>query len=110
MALTDSDIEAVAARVVELLAAGRADVELVDAVEIARRFGVSREFVYSHAEELGAIRLGAGRKPRLRFDPAKVSSLLRPPTSPEGKERPNRHRYPKRRGSALLPVHGRTTR
>jgi hypothetical protein len=26
-------------------------------------------FVYQHANELGCIRLGGGRRPRLRFDP-----------------------------------------
>jgi hypothetical protein len=29
---------------------------------------VSRDYVYSHANELGAIRLGTGPKTRLRFD------------------------------------------
>jgi hypothetical protein len=49
----------------------------VDAAELARILGVSRAFVYEHAAELGAQRVGPGgvdpatgkrRRPRLRFD------------------------------------------
>jgi hypothetical protein len=43
---------------------------LVDAKELARLLGVSRSVVYHHARDLGAIRIGAGEKGRLRFDPA----------------------------------------
>lgn len=42
---------------------------LVDAQELADVLRVSRAFVYEHADELGAIPLGTGPKPRLRFDP-----------------------------------------
>jgi hypothetical protein len=41
---------------------------LLDAAAVARRFGVSRDWVYLHADELGAMRLGEGSKARLRFD------------------------------------------
>lgn len=41
---------------------------LVDAQTLADALGVRRETVYAHADELGAIRLGGGSKPRLRFD------------------------------------------
>ena len=43
-------------------------VGLVDTQTLARALGVSRRFVYQHADELGAQRLGSGSKPRLRFD------------------------------------------
>jgi hypothetical protein len=43
---------------------------LVTAAELAVVLGVSRAFVYDNAEQLGVIRLGSGRKPRLRFDAA----------------------------------------
>jgi hypothetical protein len=49
---------------------------LLDANEIAKRHGVSREFVYEHADELGAVRLGTGPRPRLRFNPAAVAERL----------------------------------
>jgi hypothetical protein len=52
-------IEAIARRVVELL--DRRGMpgggELVDAAELARRLGIERSWVYTHAIELGAVRL-----------------------------------------------------
>jgi hypothetical protein len=45
---------------------------LIDAQEVARLTGRTREWVYDHQGELGAIRLGSGPKPRLGFDPAQV--------------------------------------
>ena len=104
MALSEADIEAVATRVADLLRPGPATVELVDAAEIARRFGVSRDFVYGHANDFGVVRLGEGPKARLRFDPAKVRELLGAADQPAPGRRPPRR---KRRSSNLLPVRGR---
>jgi DNA-binding transcriptional ArsR family regulator len=71
-------VDAVAHRVLELLAErdappGRS--RLVSAGELAELLGVSRDTVYHHAEDLGAVRLGAGDGSRsehggrrLRFD------------------------------------------
>lgn len=70
--------EAIARRVVELLERrGLQRRELVDAAELARRFGIDRSWVYSHAIELGAVKLGSGAKPRLRFDPEVAARVLR---------------------------------
>lgn len=72
MTLDREDIEAIAMRVAALLEA-RAPApperpgNLVDAAVVARELGVERDWVYSHAKELGAIRLG-GPRGRLRFD------------------------------------------
>ncbi len=72
--LNAATIDAVAGRVVELLAAAdAADPRWVDAAEIARRFGVARSWVYAHAPRLGAVRLGSGPRARLRFDPQLVA-------------------------------------
>lgn len=49
---------------------------LINAAEVARRFGISRSTVYERAEQLGAIRLGDGPKARLRFDPQTVAERL----------------------------------
>jgi hypothetical protein len=69
--VSDSDVEAVARRVVELLAdAGVAGRGFVDTAQVARCYGVSEDWVRSHAVELGAVRLGDTRGP-LRFDPAR---------------------------------------
>jgi hypothetical protein len=82
------------------------EAELVDATEIATRFGVSRDFVYAHADELGAVPLGTGPKPRLRFDPAKVADLLAARSDHKGSEAPNRRRRRRRRKRSVDP--GRT--
>jgi hypothetical protein len=50
---------------------------LVDAVEIARLLGRTRSWVYEHAGELGAIRLGSGPRPRLGFSPSRVAQHLK---------------------------------
>ena len=67
------------------LASTRAE-PLVDAAEIARLHGKTRSWVYEHAGELGAVRLGSGRRPRLGFSPARVAAALekvdKPATTP----------------------------
>jgi hypothetical protein len=45
----------------------------VDAATLARALGVDRSFVYRHAAELGAVRIG-GPQGRLRFDPQAARS------------------------------------
>lgn len=71
-------VDAIARRVVELLERkGLQKRELVDAAELARMFGIERSWVYSHAIELGAVKLGKGPKPRLRFDPEVSARVLR---------------------------------
>jgi hypothetical protein len=95
MTLDREDVEAIARRVAELLRADpTADAQYVDAATIARRFGVTRAWVYQHKLDLGAVPLGSGPKPRLRFDMSRVGQVLatardvpraqrrgRPPTS-----------------------------
>ena len=49
---------------------------LVDAAEIARLHGKTRSWVYDHAGELGAVRLGSGPRPRLGFSPTRVAEQL----------------------------------
>lgn len=49
---------------------------LIDASALAVELGVSRAFVYEHAAELGAMRLGSGPKARLRFDPVAAREAL----------------------------------
>jgi hypothetical protein len=112
--LDPQTIEAIARRVVELLEKhGLQSRELVDAAELARRFGIERTWVYSHAIELGAVKLGGGAKPRLRFDPEVAARILRrvgegsaadPPT--RSGERTGQPRGSEGRGG-LLPIRGR---
>lgn len=72
-------IETIAQRVAELLAAESSaprPVRLVDAATVARALGVERDWVYAHADQLGAVRLG-GPRGRLRFDLRTIEALAR---------------------------------
>jgi hypothetical protein len=74
------DIERIAERVVGLLAEAErvtpvAPARFVDAATFARLLSVDREWVYAHAEQLGAVRLG-GERGRLRFDLAALDQRL----------------------------------
>jgi hypothetical protein len=119
--LTPEAIEAIAQRVAELLGRegstpsdwnGGVAGELVDASELARRFALTRWWVYDHANELGAVTLGDGPRPRLRFDPEIAAQVLRArrrtaasdSAQPNGGRGPGR---PRRRPAPvpLLPVH-----
>lgn len=77
MSLDRDDIEAIAQRVTQLLrepAPPRA-VRYVDAAHVARVLDVDPEWVYTHAHQLGAIRLG-GPIGRLRFDLQQIERRL----------------------------------
>ena len=74
----------------------------LDAQEVAQRLGVSREWVYEHADELGALRIGSGPRPRLRFAPQIVEPGSRAAMSAEAGGEP-RNRRPK--PSGLIPIH-----
>ena len=75
--LTRADIDAIAGRVVELVAEFMTpgEARYVDAAELARILDVDRDWVYSHGTELGALRLG-GPRGRLRFDMREVRRAL----------------------------------
>jgi hypothetical protein len=116
--LDAASVEAVARRVVELIRSegdspgGR---RLVDAATLAAQLGVERSWVYTHRAELGAIQLGSGSKPRLRFDVEVGEGLLASSTSSEscapqspvvvGSSSRRRHRRMGGRAE-LLPIRG----
>jgi hypothetical protein len=86
--LAPESIEALAVRLAELLRAGVAgglgpepdrDEDLISAAEVSRRYGVQRRWVYENREFLGAVPLGTGPRPRIRFDPRFLESRLGPP-------------------------------
>ena len=76
----------------------------MDASELARHLGVTRAWVYQHAGELGAVRVGSGPRARMRFDVQSAKEALgagerltparprtaktRPPSSPAGRSAP----------------------
>lgn len=90
--LSEGDVARIAERVVELLDAEparalRTHNTLIDAIEAASRLGVSRDWVYAHADELGAQRLGSGSRARLRFDPERVGAFGRAQTTTQAPRR-----------------------
>jgi hypothetical protein len=86
---------------------------------IAKVLGVARSFVYEHAEELGAYRLGSGPRARMRFDLDEVKRRIGATPCQASREsrgtdavsevgkRPRRRR---RSGTnvELLPIRGRS--
>jgi hypothetical protein len=106
-------VEKIALRVTALLEErGLAKRELVDAAELARRFGIERSWVYTHTIELGAVKLGSGVKPRLRFDPEVAERVLRrveeePTADPPARSGERAVRPQRLEGAAeLLPIWG----
>src|SRR5205823_3215213 len=89
--------------------------ELVDAETLAGDLGVSRTFVYEHKELLGALPLGTGPKPRLRFDPAearrRLARLRAEPEQPKPSSPKTRRRTQAETPDVtLLPIRGSTAR
>ena len=88
---------------------------LVDAAAVAEYLGVDRGYVYEHAVELGARRLGDGPKSRLRFSLAEIDAALTscsgsrgsspPEPAPLQASRPRRRR-PLGTPVELLPIRG----
>jgi hypothetical protein len=86
--LDDGQLERLAALVADKLRALSRDEErLVGVGAVARFLGVDPGWVYAHADELGARRLGSGARPRLRFSLREVSArLTRRPTPAESEQ------------------------
>lgn len=77
--LSNETVEALARRIAELMNVDAPEPpvrRLITAAEVARWCGVDRSWVYAHADELGAIRLGDGERPRLRFDSSEVMARI----------------------------------
>jgi hypothetical protein len=99
-ALDAATIRAIAREVARLSVPGGG---LLTASEVAVAFNVTRGWVYTHADELGAIRLGEGPRPRLRFDPAVVTQRLQPRRGEFRRLRPRRLWGPASRCSRSAP-------
>lgn len=119
-------IERIAQRVVQLLHHERdrpddgpdAPRDLMDAEQLAKHLGLTRAWVYEHAQQLGAIPVGNGPRPRLRFDAQTAMKALntrqrRREPEPTQTDRPRLGR-PRRNPATstvpLLPVHEPRTR
>lgn len=71
----------------------------VDAAEMARRLDVTREWVYEHAHELGAVRIGHGPRPRLRFPPGHAAMQTKTQTGTP------RRTTPRDRAAGLIAIY-----
>ena len=120
-------IEAIAARVVELLEPRVAALihthlngpsnrnrGLINPAELAEQLGRSTDWVRDHADELGVIRLGTGDKPRLLFDRTVVDERLRAQAAqctsarrPPAYARARRHQEGGLGAAHLLPIGGK---
>ena len=99
--LTDAVVE----RVVDAIRAeagiprGHTSMSWLDAKTVAELLGVERGWVYEHANELGASRIGSGSRPRLRFPP---DVLERQSQAPDRREA-NKKTAIQPKG--LIPIH-----
>jgi hypothetical protein len=118
--LTPESIERIAQRVAHLLRhepqatddPPAPSQDLMDAAQLAKHLGLTRSWVYEHAHQLGAIQLGDGPRPRLRFDSTLAQEALqarRRRSGPEPAKVPQRLGRPRRRTPSttvpLLPIH-----
>lgn len=101
-------IDAVARRVVELLESGRGNGtptlseeggECLTVAQVAERYRVSRSWVYAHQRQLGAIRMGSGPRPALRFDAQVVVEAIAAMAEPTATDAVDTNQ--KRRGREL---------
>lgn len=68
---------------------------LVTATELAAELGVSRDWIYQHRDDLGAVRIGDGPKARLRFDIDAARQAIGARSQASGQ--PQTHAAPRRR-------------
>lgn len=92
--LDHEDIEAIAEKVAELISPGT-DGKLITVSQLSESRGLSQDWIYANAAQLGAIRLGDGPRARLRFSLAKADAYLATlqvvsPVEPKKKERKRR--------------------
>lgn len=107
-------VDAVAQRVVELLEVrspgpaaggpgGGTSSRSLTVAQVAARYGVSCSWVYAHQCELGAMRLGAGPRARLRFDSKVVADAIAAFEADRVPEEPGLMRSRRGRETPLIP-------
>lgn len=114
LATRDAVIDALADAVAERLASrpDRTALAVVDAATVARRIGMSSEWVRAHYRELGGWKLGRGKRPRYRFDLAEAERAVRergaepPETESAPTQRTSRRVRKPRSHERLLPIRG----
>lgn len=79
--LDDDTIDRLAQSLAQCLNVARPEPTVPDerrltAAEVAERWGFDRSWVYQHSAQLGAVSVGDGPRPRLRFDPDEVDRAV----------------------------------
>lgn len=96
--LAPESIEALAVRLAEILVTdpedppGAEEDGMISAARVAELWEVRRRWVYEHRDDLGAVELGRGPRPRLRFDPGVVAERIGAPRAGRHDGRPDRRR------------------
>ena len=92
--LEPDDIEVIAERaaqrVVQLLERRPSAFQLLEPKQLAMALNVSLDYVYAHAADLGAMRLGDAPKARLRFDLHTAEPAMRGRRQPIARSAPRR--------------------
>ncbi|MGB7156432.1 MAG: hypothetical protein WBD40_00110 [Tepidisphaeraceae bacterium] len=110
VSLSPEDIEAIATRTAELLSQrGPAPSQFWSTARVAAWLDVSEEWVRDHARELGAVRVGDGKRGELRFEPGRLRAALDARRLPKLSAAPRRRSGPRRSaaGVSLLPIPSR---
>ncbi len=106
MTLDEEDIEAIVEGLLEAVPALRTaqSKSLVDATRVAAELGVSRAAVWRNAKQLGGVQVGAGTRPRWRFD-LETARRANEHTAPSPSAQPPRRRS-RQSTVPLLPIRG----
>jgi hypothetical protein len=93
-AIAEAIADVLAERGLVVYAGPSASARVLSACEVSKLLGRSAPWVYAHATELGAIRMGNGPKARIGFDLANIEqwkrdNQIRPP---QPRKPPNRRR------------------
>jgi hypothetical protein len=115
MTPTEIDVRAIAEAVADVLAErglvvapNGPSARVLDAAGVAELVGRARQWVYDHADELGAFRYGDGPRARLGFDRFAIEQWMRARKRPEAAE--SQRARPGRRMSGspatLIPYEG----
>jgi predicted DNA-binding transcriptional regulator AlpA len=79
---------------------------VLDAAAVAQLLGRERQWVYDHANELGAFRYGDGPRARLGFDAQEVERWMRERRRQDREPAPSRRRIAPEVGDRLIPYEG----
>lgn len=105
-AIAEAIADVLAERGLVVYAGPGASARVLNAREVSQLLGRSAPWVYAHATELGAIRMGSGPKARIGFDLARIEQWKRDNQVRPAEPRKAARRRPRRnssRATNLIP-------